>query len=333
MSSTNYKIRLPSAVLKYKNVPSNILYAKILDSKKSSTERSRICTSTISTYEPRQTTLTTKTCNSMNNTLLPSIQNHLKKAPIYQKGEHKTLDILIPFSLTEESTHNKVITNVTKSFILKYPKKVISNIISEKIKAEKKIKRFKHITHTKTKRVNLQLPMTSFRFKYKDELYDRINALDFQHDQLHRRVREALFNDINPMIVFEAYNDPFFKRKENRVNFLEDIYLVPHLKNTFNLKGKDANTKILNANCITKQICMSMNRERRQKIYLDDQKRIKNFYNVVLKTVKTHQKKNQRLEEGVLIEESFAKNSIYKNVRFASERVKSICFSKKFNKE
>ena len=331
MSSSNYKIRLPSTVLKYRNVPSNLLIAKILDRKNNSTERSRIATSTFSTYEPRQTTLTTKTANSLNNTLLPSIQK--RKTPMYQKGEHKTLDILIPFSLTEESTHNKTISSAAKSFILKHPKKVINNIITEKLNAEKKITKFKHIMHQKTKRVNLQLPMTSYRYKYKDELYDRINDLDFQHDHLHRRVREALFNDINPMIIFEAYNDPFFKKKENRVNFLQDIYLVPHLKNTFNLRSENAKAKILNANCITKQICISMNRERRQRIYLDDQKRIKNFYNIVLKTVRVHKEKNQRLEEGVLIEESFMKNAIYKKVRFASDRVKSICFSKKFNKE
>ena len=128
MSSSNYKIRLPSTVLKYRNVPSNLLFAKILDRKNNSTECSRIATSTFSTYEPRQTTLTTKTANSLNNTLLPSIQK--RKTPMYQKGEHKTLDILIPFSLTEESTHNKTISNAAKSFILKHPKKVINNIIT-----------------------------------------------------------------------------------------------------------------------------------------------------------------------------------------------------------
>ena len=166
MSSSNYKIRLPSTVLKYRNVPSNLLFAKILDRKNNSAERSRIATSTFSTYEPRQTTLTTKTANSLNNTLLPSIQK--RKTPMYQKGEHKTLDILIPFSLTEESTHNKTISNAAKSFILKHPKKVINNIITEKLNAEKKITKFKHIMHQKTKRVNLQLPMTSYRYKYKE---------------------------------------------------------------------------------------------------------------------------------------------------------------------
>ena len=51
MSSSNYKIRLPSTVLKYRNVPSNLLFAKILDRKNNSTERSRIATSTFSTYD------------------------------------------------------------------------------------------------------------------------------------------------------------------------------------------------------------------------------------------------------------------------------------------
>ena len=39
MSSSNYKIRLPSTVLKYRNVPSNLLFAKILDRKNNNYRR------------------------------------------------------------------------------------------------------------------------------------------------------------------------------------------------------------------------------------------------------------------------------------------------------
>ena len=49
---------------------------------------------------------------------------------------------------------------------------------------------------------------------------------------------------------------------EKVLNYIEDIYLVPHLRNHFILTGKNMEQKILKANCISKQICFSMNKEK-----------------------------------------------------------------------
>lgn len=317
----------------------NIMLKKYKDNLIISTERNK--GSTLSTYEQKQSSYINQNSNfNINNVTLPSIKNIKlsKKKNTTEQFIIKPKDILIPFTyMTTQPNHCR--NNITslpkaeKSYLLKEPRKVINDILTlNKENLKKTSQTFRRIIkHLTTKKVKLKSQTKNG--KYSDELNDRVNSLDFQYDKLHKKIRESLLNDINPMYSLEAVNDCFYHKLENKVNYIEDIYLVPHLRNHFILTGENIEQKILKANCISRQICSSMNKEKRKKIFFEDQKRKHNFYNLVLKTVKSIAKPHNKPMESLQIEEYFTKRDIYKNVNFSPEKVKNICNSSKFRKQ
>ena len=346
------ELNLSLSKLNKKEKMNTIMLKKYKDNLLISSERNR--NSTLSTNEQRQSSYINQNSNfNINNVTLPSIKNiKLSKRtiqinPIFHDKINsidqsiiKPKDILIPFTyMNTKPNHcgnnNTSLPKSEKSYLLKKPRKIITDllILNEDFnpKLKKTSQTFRRIIkHVSTKKVKLKNHTKPG--KYNDELYDKVNSLDFQYDKLHKRIRESLLNDINPMYSLEAVSDSFYHKLENKINYIEDIYLVPHLRNHFILTGKNMEQKILKANCISKQICFSMNKEKRKKIFFEDQKRKHNFYNLIIRTVKTVAKSHAKGMDTLQIEEYFTKRDIYKPVNFASEKVKNICYSSKFTK-
>lgn len=341
--TTLYKKDLDLSLTKLnkKEKMNNIMLKKYKDNIITSTERNR--GSTLSTYEQRQSSYINQNSNfTINNVTLPSIKNLklTKKNNIIEQYIIKPKDILIPFTyMNTQPNHcrNNIISlpKAEKSYLLKEPRKIITDMLNLNKNFNPKLNKTNQIfrriiKHLSTKKVKLKSHIKNG--KYSDELKDRVNSLDFQYDKLHKKIRESLLNDINPMYSLEALNDCFYHKLENKVNYIEDIYLVPHMRNHFFLTGKNIEQKILKANCISRQICSSMNKEKRKKIFFEDQKRKHNFYNLILKTVKSVAKPHIMPMESLQIEEYFTKRDIYKDVNFSPEKVKNICNSSKFRK-
>ena len=101
--------------------------------------------------------------------------------------------------------------------------------------------------------------------KVKDlELEDYVDTNYFDNCKLNTKIRNALINDINcDYTNYNLYLD-FLKKMPQKINYCQDIYRVPHIRNGLSLHEpyKDIdilNDKISNRNYLSKHVSLSMN--------------------------------------------------------------------------
>ena len=108
--------------------------------------------------------------------------------------------------------------------------------------------------------------------KFQDELNDKVNLFNAEYKSLHKTIKNSLINDINQLRSFSLTNDNFYKQKENKVNFIEDMLVYPHLQNNFQLRKSNNEVKELSVspNYLSRINQLSLNKERKTKIFIQD---------------------------------------------------------------
>lgn len=101
--------------------------------------------------------------------------------------------------------------------------------------------------------------------KYKNmEIFDTVDINQFENSKLQEAIRICLVTDINLNPLYNKLYNNFLKSITNRVNFHDDIYIVPHIRNNFSLmkpmKNFDLiNEKFKNRNLLHIQVAFSIN--------------------------------------------------------------------------
>jgi hypothetical protein len=103
------------------------------------------------------------------------------------------------------------------------------------------------------------------------ESKDKVNENAFQYSKLHKLIRKHLLQDINPVQQTFKMNKKFYTMKENKVNYINDILIVPHLQNKLMFKNITNDTIIkdmlTHQNCLSKYNQQSINKERRKRYF------------------------------------------------------------------
>ena len=193
----------------------------------------------------------------------------------------------------------------------------------------------------------------NFSNKKKDiELLDEVDVHLFENDKLNRIIKNSLLNDINhDEINYKLYLD-YLKSLTNKIDFHEDIYMVPHIQNAFYLANPFDNLVLLNEklrdkNLLHKQVALSMNKISIIKILLKNKREIemkkymeKNDYkpkrkwssndeSLEKKIGNDYEEKFQHFE----LTDYFGKCNNYNIIGFANQKLKECIFYKKFTKE
>ena len=188
--------------------------------------------------------------------------------------------------------------------------------------------------------------------KKKDiELLDEVDINKFENDNLNRTIKNSLLNDINhDEVNYNLYLN-YLKQLTNRVNFHEDIYMVPHIKNNLSLsKPFDdlvlLNEKLRNKNLFHKQVVLSMNkisiikillrkkRENEMKKYSENidykpkKKRSNNDESFEKKIENHYEKKFEHFE----LTDYFGKCNNYAIISFANQKLKESLIKNNFQK-
>ena len=183
------------------------------------------------------------------------------------------------------------------------------------------------------------------------ELRDEVDINRFEDDKLKKKIRNALLNDINPDdINYQLYFD-YLKPITNRINFHEDIYLVPHIENNLVLVKPHDNFEILddifqNRNLLHKQVSFSLNKMFIMKELL---KKSREIEMKKLLEINEYKSKNKRYNDDNIFDKKispFEKNfehfeltdyfwkiNNYGVIGFANKKLKDTIFKKKFIKD
>ena len=181
--------------------------------------------------------------------------------------------------------------------------------------------------------------------KIKDlELEDYVDINYFDDYKLNTKIRNALINDINTDYTnYNLYLD-FIKKMPQKINYFQDIYTIPHIRNGLSLHESFIdidiiNDKLSNRNYLSKHISLSMNRiiiieemlklkelakkeKRSGKEYKFRKKWENPYYNEIKKT--KYEKKFANFD----LTDYFGKCRQYKFIRVADKKLKDYIFSK-----
>lgn len=231
-------------------------------------------------------------------------------------------------------TIKKPFTFIQKPTLLKRSKEYLLNLLdkknlvtaAEQKKTRRKIKYYTERLNEKAKQVLCK------EMILKGEEKDKINLKDIEYDKFHKTIRQTLLNDINPMTIMLQKADTFFNKKENVINFIYDIFCYPHLQNTFMLRKSTDNNKknLISPNCLSKSIQISMNKERRKKMFIKDyqstqKKDISLYFGKDFKSKFKEENENYFDKSKYDIEDFFNKSELYKTVFFANQKEKNYC--------
>ena len=195
-------------------------------------------------------------------------------------------------------------------------------------------------------------PIILDNYKMKDlEIRDKVDFDYFKYDKYQRIIRKALLHDINFDTIHSNYLYlDYMKSKPHKINYFEDINIIPHLKNNLSLskhRFKDIkllNKTLVNRNYITKKISLSLNRSfiinsllkkmkeiEEERIRKEDEYRLKTRWNSdeVYKEIKLsdYEKKFEQFE----LQDYFGKSMNYPLVSFADKKIKENFFQKKLS--
>ena len=186
--------------------------------------------------------------------------------------------------------------------------------------------------------------------KYKNmEIFDTVDINQFENSKLQEAIRICLVTDINLNPLYNKLYNDFLKSITNRVNFHDDIYIVPHIRNNFSLmkpmKNFDLiNEKFKNRNLLHIKVAFSINQGHIIKTLLKkknemDKKRMKkeeeynpkkkwNFDEDYYKIkISEYEQQFEQFE----LSDFFGKCTNYACTSFADKRLSSLIFSKKFS--
>ena len=181
--------------------------------------------------------------------------------------------------------------------------------------------------------------------KIKDsELEDYVDINYLDDYKLVKKIRNALINDINIDYTNQNLYLDYIKKMPNEINYCEDIYRVPHIRNGLYLHEPFndidiLNDKLSNRNYLSEHISLSMNRiiiieemlklkelEKNKKRNGNEYKFKKKWENPYFNEVKKtkYEKKFDHFD----LTDYFGKCRQYGFIRFADKKLKDYIFSK-----
>ena len=186
--------------------------------------------------------------------------------------------------------------------------------------------------------------------KYKNmELFDTVDINQFENSKLQKAIRICLVTDINLNPLYNKLYSNFLKSTTNRVNFHDDIYIVPHIRNNFLLMKPIKNFDLINEifknrNLLHIKVAFSINQGHIIKTLLKKKKEMDRKR--MLKEEEYNPKKKWNFEEDYYkikvseyeqqfeqfeLSDFFGKCSNYAYTSFADKRLNNLILSKKFS--
>jgi len=180
------------------------------------------------------------------------------------------------------------------------------------------------------------------------ELRDKVDIKILENEKLRERIRISLLQDINHDKKNNKLYLDFLKPLNHYIDFYQDIYIIPHIKNNFAFTKpiKDIEMlshKLCDKNLFHKQIVLTMNRisiireqlikqkEIDLKKMIEEEKDMKMaliFNNLEEGKVNQYEKKYEKYE----LQDSFEKCTNHQVISFADKKIRECIFTKNFYK-
>ena len=280
-----------------------------------------------------------------------SFRNKRKKTNLLYKLNYNNDEIYNNLKkYTNNSSTYQKFRNLNNSHHRYSVNKADKSILLQTIK-EKNIDIYNFPNIKKNPRSFLKFPPIKFKtiadlnYNNDSELYDHFDNKIFENEELIKKIKISLIQDINTEEKnLKLYLD-YLKPKTHYYNYFEDVYMIPHIRNNFGLsKGfdtfEDLNNKLCNHNFLNKTVVLSMNRTRimrdliikqeegeRQKILEEIKKapilKLKYFGEDI---ISQYENKFEKYE----LQDSFEKCMNNQIISFADKKLKKLIFSKKF---
>jgi hypothetical protein len=182
------------------------------------------------------------------------------------------------------------------------------------------------------------------------ELRDKVDIKILENEKLREKIRISLLQDINHDKNYNKLYLDFLKPINHYIDFYQDIYVIPHIKNNFAFSKptKDLEAlchKLCDKNLFHKQIVLIMNRISIIRELLIKQKEIDQkkmfeeeeqdmmmfglkFNNSEEGKVNQYEKKYEKYE----LQDSFEKCTNHQVISFADKKMRGCIFTKNFYK-
>ena len=186
--------------------------------------------------------------------------------------------------------------------------------------------------------------------KYKNmEILDTVDINQFENSKLQKAIRISLVTDINLNPLYNKLYSNFLKSITNRVNFHDDIYIVPHISNNFSLMKPTSNFDLINdrfknRNLLHIQVAFSINRGHimknllikqremdRKRMQKEEEYNPKKKWNFEEDYYKIKISEYEQQFEQFELSDFFGKCTNYAYTSFADKRLNNLICSKKFS--
>ena len=186
--------------------------------------------------------------------------------------------------------------------------------------------------------------------KYKNmEILDTVDINQFENAKLQKAIRISLVTDINLNPLYNKLYSNFLKSITNRVNFHDDIYIVPHISNNFSLMKPTSNFDLINdrfknRNLLHIQVAFSINRGHimknllikqremdRKRMQKEEEYNPKKKWNFEEDYYKIKISEYEQQFEQFELSDFFGKCTNYAYTSFADKRLNNLICSKKFS--
>ena len=229
-------------------------------------------------------------------TLKTFVEKH--KNNIISKKTFEHLDKLMPLSLNNNRFYNRNFDKRRISFVAPFNKKLFNNYLTETL-------------------------------NYADELKDKVDVLLNEKHELYTFLRITLINDINN--TNNKDNKRLFNNIENLYNYKYDICIFPQLKNNLLFKNYNYNDdkitsqKICDNNCLSKEICHSLNKTRMNKFLgINDNAYKLNYQEIIKENKNINELNMEKYTEKFNLEDFFEKKYQKNNlIKFANKKEKA----------
>lgn len=222
--------------------------------------------------------------------------------------------------------------NSTESNIKKFSsKKLITPFENKKINL--KSNNIYKIKRKYTRRISFVKPISkkylkkSSSFSSFDRMLEELDKVPQKNQNINyinKLIKKSLRNDINSS-PWEEEDYIFYDKIENRINFFFDRILLPQLNNQLYFKNKiydnfnELNKALIKSNFISKEIQMSLNRQRVKLILKNNDL----YEKLKMKRILKSYEKNvydETITEKFELEDFFIKKYTYNNVKIASKK-------------
>ena len=230
--------------------------------------------------------------------------------------------------------------NSTESNIKKYSsKKLISPFDNKKINLNNNVYKIKR---KYTRRISFVRPISkkylkkSSSFSSFDRMLEELDHVPLKNQKINyinKLIKKSLRNDINSS-PWEEEDYIFYDKIENRINFFFDRILLPQLNNQLYFKNKiydnfnELNEALIKSNFISKEIQMSLNRQRVKLILKSNELYKKLKMKRILRGYEKTGYDDENLSDKFELEDFFIKKYTYNDVKIATEKERNSILKK-----